>query len=262
LLLACALVAPWIRSYSVADVIDVPRPYLQHVVESRGGCVSWTAHAVLRSQWKFASHAVETRRYARVLDDSDLIDLPIWTISYWGLVLPLTAIAAALIVWPLWTRPPPAAVPPRRSLLQGWRRKLGYVTLTVTCGMLATWIQSHMHATVIDINNSHSLLLQDGSLRWATDNGYEGNPSTIHDWFDTLISNPHPDSHPLLYHWKQRWHRGWSALGWGYDTTGTLGVHWLQIHYLTIVPLLSCLSAWLILFPRRKPPTSVVDAVR
>lgn len=257
LLLACALVAPWTYSYSTEVALQIPRPYLQHLVESRSGSLSWSAHPVSRSHWKFATYPIDSPRLRHdPFEDGDVRSRE-WTIPYWSLILPLTAISAGLIFWGMCrsARQPPATPKPDR--VYRWRRKVGWVTLAMACGFLVMWVRSGIVSTVIDINNSQSLFSQDGSLYWSIDDGFEGNPTIIHRWFDSLKRAPEPASGPrFAYLWKPRWHHGVSALSWGYDMTGTIGVHWLQIHYGIVVPLLACLAAWLILGARRKTVTA------
>lgn len=259
LLLACALIAPWTYSYSLVVAIEVPRPYLQHAIESRNGHLLWTAHPVSRSHWKWAWYSPDDPRHGLDPFEDEALRAREWIIPYWGLVLPLTAISAGLIFCGR-RGDRQRATSPRPGFFDGWRRKAGGVTLVVACGLLVMWVQSSLESTIIDINNSQSLFSENGTLHWAIDDGLEGNPSLIHDWFDSLKSQREPRSEPrFAYLWKQRWQHGGDALGWGYDTTGTIGVHWLQIQYWTVVPLLTGLSVWLILSPRRKPMTFTAD---
>lgn len=260
LILACALIAPWTYSYSLVVAVEVPRPYLQHAIESRSGHLLWTAYPVSKSRWKFAWYSSDDPRHGHDPFEDEALGTREWTIPYWSLILPLTAISAGLILWGIRGGGRQPITSPRPGFFHSWQRKAGGVTLAIACGLLFMWVRSSMVATIIDINNSQSLFSENGTLHWVIDDGLEGNPSIIHHWFDSLKSQREPRFEPrFAYLWRQRWQHGGNALSWGYDTTGTIGVHWLQIQYWIVVPLLLCLSGWLILRARREPAMITTD---
>ena len=103
LVLACAVMGLWFRSFAIFDVISLANGQQQHQIASASGRLFWGAwrersrHSRPRNEWERIGTSRRTR---------DEVDIQLesfhnfrWIIPYWSVVLPLTLLSAYLILW-------------------------------------------------------------------------------------------------------------------------------------------------------------------
>lgn len=127
--------------------------------------------------------------------------------------------------------------------LDGWRRKAGIVALVVACCSLLGWLRSVAVRDEIGLGSDHFISSDNGYISWTTIYRSRVYDST---WTKDV---PQVPMHPGL---KIRWE--WSRLGLLAQERAVYrqGVLQRSISYWYLIAPFTLLSAYLILWPRRK----------
>ena len=112
LALACLLVVGWLRSRFYYDCVLFDFVNRKHHVVSMNNTIVWGAFDIGSMMFSFTCWCKpvgeglpEDVEFAKVrswfyFELNDGIPGAVWTIPYWSIVIPMTSIAAILILWP------------------------------------------------------------------------------------------------------------------------------------------------------------------
>ena len=105
LVMACVLMACWIRSLRFTDSIAFPIQKRQFIVSTYQGVVFWAGLDDSSFEWSCEFSSPPDEPLFAVRDDQllpaveSINGMDVWTVPYWSVTIPLTLISAYLILW-------------------------------------------------------------------------------------------------------------------------------------------------------------------
>lgn len=151
-----------------------------------------------------------------------------------------------------------------RSFFNGWRRKIGVATLSMTCLFAGAWVRSLTNGiSLIFLANgqTHLVASERGALMWKMDSSNDGSPmQAFHriNWNSYTIK-PLPISAnsttPEIDEWRRRW-CGFDFRKYHYEGTNYSSLTRIVPYWSIIIPL-TLQSTWLLLGRSRVRPNHV-----
>ncbi|MEI8383777.1 MAG: hypothetical protein WCJ09_26925 [Planctomycetota bacterium] len=111
LVMACVVMAMWVRSHNMVDGITFSIGDRHHAIGSMQHGIAWFGWDLIhKDEWGFQSHSVDelgfqsmslsmiVEEWNRSAQKAEA-NPNAWAIRYWSIVLPLTLLSAYLILW-------------------------------------------------------------------------------------------------------------------------------------------------------------------
>ena len=150
------------------------------------------------------------------------------------------------------------------EFFQGWRRKIGLVTLLMACGLTGVWFltsQFSFHIATAYVDPVQFLTAKDGYLRWAVYPGITiSEPVTFRVGRPNHVELDAIESEGMQKDLVWKWHWAWGGFEFGNSSSRNLRV-W-AIPFSAIVIPLTLLSAYLLLTKPRQPTSKKITEPR
>ena len=150
-----------------------------------------------------------------------------------------------------------------KEFFQGWRRKIGVLTLGLACGFAAGWVRSFSQRDLVAIKFSSQSSVFVESAEQTIGFGMErANSQPIWDIFPAWQTSPSSGIKPLDDDQHVRWNKQWHDFGIGGNYQDYPDNLLLEVHapYSFIVLPLTALTAFLLLSkPSKSTPKKIVE---
>ena len=145
------------------------------------------------------------------------------------------------------------------EFFRGWRRKIGCVTLVMAALIMVGWLRSMMRKDIVELAGFQYLISGSGHLVWAAESSDRilKKLPYVELWYEVLIGRPvNEGCVAFVFECECLERNEFGVIEFGhhqYKHPEKISCRWCRVWYSTIGWPLTLLSAYLILWPGKRP---------